>query len=789
MLNASFFFFKLDLIVLEILMKFSYQLAYNAFAPWSDSYVNYKRLKKLMKRQRREIRDKSQVPANWETFSQELLGEIDKFGVFFNETWSKLKVKVDVLCQSLSSTPSAGHKDQKRRKSAIELYLELSELKKFIFLNAEGARKLVKKFDKLNASKYLENFIESSDLIQDMISEQRFIDASLDRLLSAFADAFTDGDQEAANGLLSKTLTDLVEWEKGTIWNDLLRLERSKIRLGTRAIVARVKRTTEGDDSEDVSPLQAVKKTDEISTTNTSNIRSYIMSPIVLANLLVLVLSGLAYCEKVPGLTFHSSRCLAVLLLVSGWWSLGTFPLFVSALAVPLLVVACDVLPLPSRSDSAKLVLSHMWGGSQAMVLASFALAAALSKLRLDKQLACVIISLIKNGRRKIMFAFMTIGWSTSFAIGNMASSVLCLSLAAPVLDELPQLDAATADYGRRLLIGIAFACNYGGMTSPIASPQNIVAFAALQPFGTTFAQWVFVAVPTSFILLLITFWYLMPKPRGSIPRSSHTTAGSSLKLPLLTTSLATDSAAEHIVTDVSFHVETEQLPPRLTDGMRRKFNWDWRRQAVMALLFFSAALWMANNLTVSEFGDVGLASLLPLMLLFALPGVLNKSDFLSMPWDVCLLLASGGVLSAAVSQSQLLSIAGESASNVLSTMTPLMCLIVCCLFVTLVSTGVSHTAAANVLMPFIVELGKSAFGDSSAVRFILPVSLCLSAGMALPVSSCPNMNATAIARGSDDSIPWVKPTDYLKPGLVLSIVTVVAFVIVADPLTAYFCT
>jgi di/tricarboxylate transporter len=106
---------------------------------------------------------------------------------------------------------------------------------------------------------------------------------------------------------------------------------------------------------------------------------------------------------------------------------------------------------------------------------------------------------------------------------------------------------------------------------------------------------------------------------------------------------------------------------------------------------------------------------------------------------------------------------------------------------VTIVSTGVSHTAAANVLMPFIVELGKSEYG-SSAVQFILPVSLCLSAGMALPVSSCPNMNATAIARGTDESQPWVRPSDYLKPGLVLSVITVIAFVVIAGPLTAYVC-
>jgi phosphate transporter len=748
-------------------MKFSYQLAYNAFAPWSDSYIQYKKLKKMMKRQRRELRDKGQISGNWILFEKELRSEIDKFGVFFRETEAKVKNKLDMLVGSLAEGKTS-NRDTKRKKSCTELYLELCELKKFIFLNAEGARKLAKKFDKLNASNYLEGYIESCDVVQDMLAEQRAIDIGLDQLLGAFADAFTDGDLEAANSLLSKSLTDLVEWEKGTIWNDLLRLERNKNRIGTRAVLAR-----------------ANTMKDENDVDNGELTKRKIFSPFVVANITVFLLAATAYFQLIPGLPFHASRCLAVLLLVSGWWSLGTFPLFVSALAVPLLVVACDVLPLDTRQAAAQLVLQHMWGGSQAMVLASFALAAALSKLRLDKQLACVIISVIKKGRRKIMFALMTIGWSTSFAIGNMASSVLCLSLAAPVLDELPQLDPATADYGRRLLISIAFACNYGGMTSPIASPQNIVAFASLQPFGTTFAQWVFVAVPTSFILLVVTFWYLMPPPRVKVTRGSTT----NLTLPLLTTSLATESEMNATVIGGSHEFAVEQeLPPRLTDGMRKKFIWDWRRQAVVGLLFFAAALWMASSITVSEFGDVGLASLLPLLLLFALPGVLNKSDFLSMPWDVCLLLASGGVLSAAVSQSQLLSIAGQSASSILSSMSPLTCQLICCLFVTLISTCVSHTAAANVLMPFIVELGVSEFGQMSAVRFILPVSLCLSAGMALPVSSCPNMNATAIARGTDESTPWIQPTDYLKPGIVLSFLTVAVFVMIADPLTAYFC-
>ena len=702
-------------------MKFSYQLAYNAFAPWAEQYVDYKRLKKSMKQQRRE--QVKNIDENWKYFESQIVYEINKFTRFFSHTLSELEAKLRV--SSLQGS----------RKLATEMYLELSELKKFIFLNAEGSRKLVKKFDKLNGTNHETEFISSCRGIQEMLNEQKSIDASLDILLALYAETFTENDLDAASALLSQSLTDLVHWDKGTIWNDLLRLDRNK---SSKNIVEKSKTST----------------------------------LFFFANIAVIFLSALAYFQILSHLPFHAARCLAVLILVSGWWSLGTFPLFVSALAVPLLVVVADVLPVPSRAEAAHLVLSHMWTGSQGMVLASFALAAALSKLRLDKQLACVIITVIKNGRKKIMFSLMLIGWSSSFAIGNMASSVLCLSLAVPVIDELPQLDPSTAEYAKNLLIAIAFACNFGGMTSPVASPQNIIAFASLQKFKLTFTQWVLVAVPTSFILLICTFLFLMP------PRH----ISSSLSTPLITRT--------NNPTLPRWNMQQEQLPPRITDAILRKnFHWDSKKIAVVTLLVFAALLWMATSLTANAFGDVGLASLLPLLLVFALPGVLNKSDFLSMPWDVCLLLAAGGVLALAVSQSELLTIAGQAAAFHLSMFSPVSCQIIACLFVTIVSTGVSHTAAANVLMPFIVELGTGALGPSNALRFILPVSLCLSAGMALPISSCPNMNATAICKSSDQSVPWVKPTDYLWPGLVLSFLSVALFVFVADPLTSFVCT
>ena len=53
--------------------------------------------------------------------------------------------------------------------------------------------------------------------------------------------------------------------------------------------------------------------------------------------------------------------------------------------------------------------------------------------------------------------------------------------------------------FSRALLLGLAFACNLGGMITPIASPQNAIALVSLQQFvgiDVSFLQWMLVAGP-----------------------------------------------------------------------------------------------------------------------------------------------------------------------------------------------------------------------------------------------------------------------------------------------------
>lgn len=63
-----------------------------------------------------------------------------------------------------------------------------------------------------------------------------------------------------------------------------------------------------------------------------------------------------------------------------------------------------------------------------------------------------------------------------------------------PIIRDFP----TNSPYVKTLLIGLAFACNLGGMMTPISSLQNTLAVSYLEKAGYTisFGEWMALAVP-----------------------------------------------------------------------------------------------------------------------------------------------------------------------------------------------------------------------------------------------------------------------------------------------------
>ncbi|KAF4655256.1 hypothetical protein FOZ61_007680 [Perkinsus olseni] len=760
-------------------MKFTYQLEYNAFGPWHDGYIQYKRLKRLIKQQRHNLAATEEgatiTPDDaWQEFEKALCAEMDRISTYFYNIYARLTTSVK---QHLAPMEAHKHVESKHRKECIELFAELNELKNFVQLNSEGARKIVKKFDKFNGTSHCGDFMATCQPLVAMQHEaQTNIPAMISDVETSYAEYYCSGDVSLALEELSRSLSELLVWDRGTIWHDLIKLERQRTRLGTVATGGRPVKSEDMPQVRQATETQTAAPPPEL--LELGHAKSVEAAP---AKLLPYTSAELVSCLRkkwasivvytvvflvfilllaldVPGMNGAARRCLAVLWITSAFWCLGTLPLHITALAVPLLVVVARCLPSAGgdRQKAALMAIKSMWSGSQLMVLASFSLAAALSKLRLDKEIACVLLKTFGGKSRvRTLRMMMLVAYIVSAAVGNVAASVLCMSIVSPILDELPQNLPSTYSYGRAMLISIAFACNIGGMTSPVASPQNVVAFATLHTdYGLSFSQWCGIAIPTSFVLLVAVSFVTRPK-------YPHRRA-STVQQPLLQESANPDYLA---------------LPPRLVASASGALFGNWQRTVVIVIVIGCIVMWLSSGLTCAVFGDTSLSALVPLVLLFSIPGLLTKADFLSLPWDVCFLLAGGSCLAMAVKDSQLLEIASTGASEILHGAPLWACILGTVTFVTLCSTAVSHIAAANVLMPFIIVLGDDVVpkGLRGGVTLIaMPAALALSAGSALPVSSAPNVNATAIKRQGDDNRPWLQPKDFIVPGLITSLVAIV---------------
>jgi phosphate transporter len=110
----------------------------------------------------------------------------------------------------------------------------------------------------------------------------------------------------------------------------------------------------------------------------------------------------------------------------------------VTSLLVPFLSVVLNVVRSEEpgkpqkRLDSkaaTTAIFSSMWSPVIMLLLGGFTLAAALSKCRIDKRLATLVLSKAGTQPRTVLVANMFVAAFASMLISNVAAPVLCYSI------------------------------------------------------------------------------------------------------------------------------------------------------------------------------------------------------------------------------------------------------------------------------------------------------------------------------------------------------------------------
>ncbi|KAE8218048.1 hypothetical protein CF319_g7997 [Tilletia indica] len=611
------------------------------------------------------------------------------------------------------------------KKRINDLFVDISELKQYVELNRTGLKKILKKYDKITKSnlkdRYLSEVVAEKYPFSDKARSQ--LDEASTTLTDLYANVVTSGDIVLAASQLKEQLREQVVWQRNTVWREMIGIERrvAGAALERSVMGVRAPGVKDGDQPKATrfrTPLGAITLPSWLGISTIQLVVAFVML------VLLLKAPGLRFFERV-----EEQNCLAILVFCTILWATEVIPLFVTSLMVPLLVVSLRVARSDDHADrrltaneTTKWIFSQMFAPNMCLLLGGFTIAAALSKYGIDKILATKVLRLAGSKPSNVLLAHMCVACFASMWISNVAAPVLMYSLIQPILRTLPD----KSPYGSALIMGIALASNIGGQTSPIASPQNLIALQYMaEPLS--WLQWFAITIPVSGLSLVI-IWLVLLWGYGS---------GKGTVIKRMGENRDPFSGIQYFISGVS-------IATIMLWCLERKLEW--------------------------VLGDMGIIAIMPLVLFFG-TGILTKEDFNNFLWTIVFLAMGGIALGKAVTSSGLLESLDTIIQEVVKGMPVwkvLVALLVICL---VVATFISHTIAAVLLVPIAAQVGDS-LSEPHPRLLIMATVLTASAAMGLPVSGFPNMTAVSMENSVGERYVTVK--DFLRVGVLASVLATI---------------
>lgn len=422
-------------------------------------------------------------------------------------------------------------------------------------------------------------------------------------------------------------------------------------------------------------------------------------------------------------------RMICIFIVAALFWAFEVLPLYATsllAIALMILVLATDgglaatlpgLSPLPEgASISSKGFLAAFGSNIIILFMGGFLLSAALSKHQIDRAIAAKVIRPFTKNPMMLMYGVLLISAFFSMWMSNTATAAMMIAILRPILKQLPLEDA----YHRGLVLAVPFGANIGGIGTPIGTPPNAVAYAAINatvPGTISFLQWMMIGVPLALIMLVLV---------GQLLYRTHRPEAE-LKLPTI-------EGPKHI---------------------------SWCGKLTLSILISTVLLWLSGEWHGIGAGTVALLAAVALTAL----SVLDKHDVDSIDWNILILMWVGLAMGVGIEVSGLGALVASAdlaglPVGVLGLSTAVVVLSI------VLSTFMSNTATANLLVPVVLALGLTV---PERAQLAVLCALGCSFAMAMPVSTPPN--AIAFATGE------VRASTLFKLGGLVSLFSMIVLI------------
>ena len=422
----------------------------------------------------------------------------------------------------------------------------------------------------------------------------------------------------------------------------------------------------------------------------------------------------------IEGLTVMQQRTMAIFVFAAMMWLFEVIPAWATSVTtiVALLFAVSDkgfVTEAYGTAISYREIMASFADPVIMLFLGGFVLAVAANKVGLDAYLARTLLRIFGSKPKFVLLGLLLVPGIFSMFMSNTATAAMMLAFMAPVLKTLPKESGGPA----ALTLAIPIAANFGGLGTPVGTPPNAIALGQLAKVGIniTFGNWVMHMVPLVLLLLIIAWIVLM----------------------------------------LLFPIKMDKLEINIeaTDKVSREFR-------IVAFTFpITILLWVTEGWT--HF-DSNVVALVPFAV-FAITGVFKEEDFNKIEWHILWMVAGGFALGTCLNKTGL-------ANSIISAIPfarwqAVAVILGAGLIMYLLSTFISNSSAASLLMPVLAVVSTAIKGELTALggaaSLIVYVAICCSLAMTLPISTPPN--AIAASTG------MIQTKDMVKVGLILGII------------------
>ena len=429
----------------------------------------------------------------------------------------------------------------------------------------------------------------------------------------------------------------------------------------------------------------------------------------------------------IEGLTVVQQRTSALFVFAAFMWILEVVPAWATSIITMVLLIFTvsdgQFAFLRAGENLGTLVsykdfMAQFASPTIMLFMGGFVLAIAATKVGLDVVLAKVLLAPFGKNPKTVLLGILLVVAVFSMFMSNTATAAMMLAFLAPVLKNLP------ADGKGRigLALAIPIGANIGGIGTPIGTPPNVIALGYLKEnlgIEIGFGDWCIRMVPFVIVMLIIAWFFLL----------------------------------------LFFPFKAKEIKLEINADRKKDFHF-W---VVAATFVITIVLWLIpEKKTGLNSNEV---ALIPFAV-FVATGVFSKNDFKEINWDVLWMVAGGLALGTALMKTGLAKVLVDTIP--FATMPALVVIIVSGIVGYAIANFLSHTSAANLLLPILATVATAvdlrAFGGSAALLIGLAIST--SVAMILPISTPPNAIAS--------STGLVETKDMAKIGVIMGLVGLV---------------